>query len=303
MEMKVLEGEQSLKFEGIKNLKELKEYYKEYTQKFKDLIVVEEQEKEYKELLKELTQERKPLKDARAGVNKYLTSETKKILKDIDEVTDLLNNVIEPIKKALDNLTEERRLKRIECKKEVTKDILKELNECICTANKEYKLDIEFVLFDEKWVNMKDDDIFQLIYSETENIKRFIKTLKNNKKMVDIIAEKFKNEYDLKSRIDIENLDLTDIGSIEKELEKRAIRQQEIEIEAEEKIKEEIKRQQEKKEKEEEEKKQQELKRQQEIAENKNKNDVTIKFLAITKKQALDLLEFIKGNKINYKVV
>jgi len=293
----------------VTNLQDLKKYYIEYTAKFQNLVVLDEQEKEYKELLSEIKKERTPLKNARVGVNKYLTAETKKILAEIDEVTKLLDEVIKPIETALNELSENRRIKRLNEKKEKFAQRLNELNEAIAEANQEYKLNIELVEFDENWVKFKDEDIDKVISDRAEQITNTVKTVKNNLKMIVIVADKLKNEYDLKSEIDTENIDITDIEAIETELEKRANKQQEIEINAEIAAKERLEREIKK----EIETTKEEIKTNENIEvieekkeiENKkvSEKDVTLFFPAISKEKAKLLLKILQENEINYQVI
>ena len=96
-EVKILQGSTSLVYEGITNLEELKVFAEEKASKYKNIVVTDENIKECETQIKEITPYRTDIKKFRATVNKNLKTKLEEQLKQIDDITNIFTEVIEPV--------------------------------------------------------------------------------------------------------------------------------------------------------------------------------------------------------------
>ena len=257
--IEIIEGKQVLEIDGVSNVEEMKMYYKNYAKQFQDLVILDEQEKDYKEILKEMKGTRKPLKELRTRIRKELDEKKSFILSDFDEMVKYLDEAIKPLSEKLDTFAEDRKRAKIKKKKDKFMQSIIDINELIKTIDNPF-LVIEEVEWNDKWNNTRDELINEEITKICNHIKEIVDTADDKIETAELIADKFKNEYDLKTKIDHmdlkENLYKT-VSEVKEILENMAIKQQVKEAEIEEEIQARLKRKEEKerKEKEKEEKK------------------------------------------------
>ena len=127
--MKVENGLVELKFNGVKNLKIIEEMIKEKAEKYKGIAVTEDTLKECKETLEEIKPVRADIKKVRASVNKELTALVKGQLQEIDNITNILTEVIEPKENGIEFFEEQKRTAKIEMKKNKYIPLINEINE------------------------------------------------------------------------------------------------------------------------------------------------------------------------------
>src|SRR5574344_1127151 len=127
--MKVENGLVELKFNGVKNLKIIEEMIKEKAEKYKGIAVTEDTLKECKETLEEIKPVRADIKKVRVTVNKELTALVKGQLQEIDNITNILTEVIEPIETGIEFFEEQKRIAKIEAKKNKYLPLIQQINE------------------------------------------------------------------------------------------------------------------------------------------------------------------------------
>lgn len=292
--VKVLEGQQVIQFEGVTNLDQLLKIYTKFAEQYKGLVVVEGEEKAYKEMVEELKKERTPLKNVRTAMNKQLKELSKIELEKMDKVIAVLDEVIKPIENGLEVLADEKRQIKIKKKQDKFMPLLDELNQIISDIDLPY-FELEQVGWQESWNNKKDSDIDMEITKLTEEIKTKIKTSKNARATAELIADKFKNEYDLKVKIDIEVLKgdiYLDVAELTEKIDELALKQQELELAVEEKVIEEVEHKQEKK----------EVKKVvvTDVNIEEKTKTIILKFPDLEKSKAMMLMEFLTDNGITY---
>ena len=251
MEIEVLEGQQVIKFEGVTNLEQLLEVYTSYAEQYKGLVVVEGEEKNYKNIVEDLKEKRTPLTKVRATMNKQFKAITKTELEKMDKVITVLTNVINPIENGLEVFAEEKRQAKLNKKLDKFMPLIDELNNVISQVDLPH-FELNGIEWNDKWNNKKDTDIDMLISKLTDETINKIKAAKNARATAELIAEKVENEYDLKGKINLEVLKgdiYLDVSELTEKIEGLAMKQQELEIEIEEKIQAEIKEKQIKEEK------------------------------------------------------
>lgn len=289
-EIKILQGSTNLVYEGITNLAELKEFAEEKASKYKNIVVTDENIKECETQIKEITPYRTDIKKFRATVNKNLKSKLDEQLKQIDDITSIFTEVIEPVTSKIEEYKELKRIEKLEKKKEIFRERLNEINKDLESVNKNlFHTQVELLEFKEEWVNKKDKDIEIIIESEVINRNNLIKSFTERVENVKTYCELLKNQYDLKTSISWEFLrDIIYSDNYKEELERMAQMQVEKEVEIIE-VHEEIK---------EVEKEFEEIKKVekvQEILKNENIKEFKVKIQTVIKAESEEILK----NKIN----
>ena len=242
--VKIVEVKQVVEFDGVVNVEEVYNFYKDYVKKFDNLVILDNQEKDYKEILKEIKTERIPLKKIRSELNKFLKVASKNELEKLDNVIDLLDGAVEPIETALKEMAKNRKLNKVRKKKNKFMQSIIDINEIVDAIDKPYLI-IEKVEWKESWNVSRDELVDKEIIEMCEDIKKQIDQADDKIKTAKMIADKVKNDYDLKSDIDYmelkEDLYLS-VSIVEDRIEGFGMRQQEIELKAEEQVKEQLKR-------------------------------------------------------------
>ena len=289
-EIKILQGSTNLVYEGITNLAELKEFAEEKASKYKNIVVTDENVKECETQIKEIIPYRTDIKKFRATVNKNLKVKLDEQLKQIDDITSIFTEVIEPVTSKIEEYKELKRIEKLEKKKEIFRERLEEINKDLESVNKNlFHTQVELLEFKEEWVNKKDKDIEIIIESEVINRNNLIKSFTERVENVKTYCELLKNQYDLKTSISWEFLrDIIYSDNYKEELERMAQMQVEKEVEIIE-VHEEIK---------EVEKEFEEIKKiekVQEILKNENIKEFKVKIQTVIKAESEEILK----NKIN----
>lgn len=232
-EIKILQGSTNLVYEGITNLAELKEFAEEKASKYKNIVVTDENVKECETQIKEIIPYRTDIKKFRAIVNKNLKAKLDEQLKQIDDITSIFTEVIEPVTSKIEEYKELKRIEKLEKKKEIFRERLEEINKDLESVNKNlFHTQVELLEFKEEWVNKKDKDIEIIIESEVINRNNLIKSFTERVENVKTYCELLKNQYDLKTSISWEFLrDIIYSDNYKEELERMAQMQVEKEVE------------------------------------------------------------------------
>lgn len=243
MEIAIKEGQTALQVLSVINLEEVHKKLDAELDIYKNYIVTEQTEKQDKETLESLKTLRKPVKDLRAKVNKELKAITENELKKIDDITAKLDAVIKPIESGLDIFAEERRLKKRAYKDEKFISVITDINNTIESIDIPF-LTLEQVTFNEEWYNMADDKIMFALDDILKNTLDKIQTAKDRIELMTMYAAGIKEQYLLKSEIDIYfkgQLYSLPVAELKEMIEEKAVEQHKIENVVIEKVQEEIK--------------------------------------------------------------
>lgn len=300
MSMKVENGLVELKFNGVKNLQTIGKLVRETAEKHKGIVVTEETLKDCKETLEEIKPVRADIKKVRASVNKELTALVKGQLQEIDDITNILTEVIEPIEQGIEYFTEQQRTAKLEAKKAKFSEHILAVNAQLKSLSMPLFYELPIVTFSDDWVNKSEDAILQILLDTAEQIKKDI-AAKNDR--IDLIKSHCKllqqewvldgdiNWLYLKKEIYEDNW--------KPKLEEMASYQQEQEFQVKEKEKVRIEREEETKRIEIERKHQQEIqviKEQVEIPASENKKDFKIRIDCVLSAESFEQIEtFIKS--------
>lgn len=206
-EVKILQGSTSLVYEGITNLEELKSFAEEKASKYKNIVVTDENIKECETQIKEITPYKTDIKKFRANVNKNLEARMKEQLKQIDDITKIFTEVIEPITTKIEEYKETQRQLKISNKKALFSDRINSINTDLELVNQNlFFAKIDLVEFKDEWANKKDKDIELIISDEVNNKNNKVKALTERLENVKTYCELLKSQYDLKTNIYWEHL-------------------------------------------------------------------------------------------------
>ncbi len=210
---------------------------KNKVEKYKNLVVTQDTRKELKELLdNDLKVDRKDLKDYRASLNKNLKSLSKSKLDEVDNIINNYNEVIKPIQEGLGRFAEVEKERRLQEKKDATKEKIAECNEVLKGLGNLRGMEVKEVEFLEEYANKKLVDIEMLIENQfVDESKRFQNAL-DRLELLEIKRDGLVKEYNVNSEIDvydIDNIFSRDKKEILEELEELVIKRANLEIELE----------------------------------------------------------------------
>lgn len=206
-EVKILQGSTSLVYEGITNLEELRVFAEEKASKYKNIVVTDENVKECETQIKEITPYRTDIKKFRANVNKNLKVKLEEHLKQIDDITNIFTEVIEPVATKIEEYKETQRQLKISNKKALFNDRINSINTDLELVNQNlFFAKINLVEFKDEWANKKDKDIELIISDEVNNKNNQVKALTERLESVKTYCELLKSQYDLKTNISWEYL-------------------------------------------------------------------------------------------------
>ncbi len=206
-EVKILQGNTSLIYEGITNLEELKVFAEEKASKYKNIVVTDKNVKECELQIKEITPYRTDIKKFRATVNKNLEAKLKEQLKQIDDITKIFTEVIEPVTTKIEEYKETQRQLKLSNKKSLFSDRINSINTDLEMVNQNlFFAKIDLVEFKEEWANKKDKDIEVIIDTEVNNRNNQVKALTERLENVKTYCELLKSQYDLKTNVSWEYL-------------------------------------------------------------------------------------------------
>jgi len=324
MKFEIKEGQSELLFAGVTNIAELREFAIKKSEEYKDIQVTEANIKLAEKDINELKPYRTKVKKYRAALNKELKSRVAEKLEEVDDITSIFNEVIEPVEKKIEEYREARRIKRLADKKAKFQPEIDKINHVLSQAETLF-VEVEMLEFAEAWANKKDEDIIELLnkfVDETENKLAFYKA---RIEAVETNCKLFKSEYDLAGEINWKVLGrkiyddnykdlLDDLAGTQQEqevaaaerAEKEAIRAAE-KAEAERIRKAEVEKEQkaelERLEKEREQQRKQKEKKK-ELARQKLAKKKKVKFeMNLTKLQTENLKEYLFENQIDYIVI
>src|SRR5574344_945934 len=174
MSMKVENGLIELKFNGVKNLQTIGKLVRETAEKYKGIVVTEDTLKDCKETLEEIKPVRADIKKVRASVNKELTTLVKGRLQEIDDITNILTEVIEPIEQGIEYFMEQQRTAKLEAKKAQFAQHIIAINTELESFPMPLFYELPVVTFLDDWVNKSENAITQILLDAAEQIKKDI---------------------------------------------------------------------------------------------------------------------------------
>jgi hypothetical protein len=200
MKFEIKEGQSKFLFAGVTNIAELREFATEKSEEYKDIQVTEANIKLAEKDINELKPYRTKVKKYRAALNKELKSRVAEKLEEVDDITSIFNEVIEPVEKKIEEYREAKRIKRLADKKAKFQPEIDKINHVLSQAETLF-VEVEMLEFAEDWANKKDEDIIELLnkfVDETENKLAFYKA---RIEAVETNCKLFKSEYDLAGEI------------------------------------------------------------------------------------------------------
>jgi len=312
--MNIENGKEIIEFDGIVNLEQVRVEALQIADKYRDIILEDNNIKEAKKIVKELKEPRKEIKSYRAAVNKFLTAAKKSKLADIDDITAIFNDVLQPLENKINMYTEEIKARKLAAKKSEFQEQIEKNNEDLKTISENLPyFEYTAIHFNDEWANKSITAISNELNKQIENqrfeIERKIERIENIKTNCRL----FKTEYELAGDIDWEQLRERIYQDNWKELlENMAMTQQTQELAAIERAEERMKREEERKEeekqrqlekerrtKEEEERKKLEEKKLKVEPNEEKKITYTLKITS-SKTKALQLKEYLTNNNIEY---
>lgn len=178
--MKIENGVVELKYNGIKNLETIGKIVREKAEKYKGIVVTDDNLKESKETLEEIKPVRTDIKKIRAEVNKELTALVKNKLSEIDNITTILDEVIIPIEKGIEFFTEQQRNAKLEAKKKQFTQHINAVNAELESLALPLFYELPKVEFLEDWASKSEKAITQILLDTAEEIKKEI-SVKNDR--------------------------------------------------------------------------------------------------------------------------
>lgn len=301
MDIAIKEGNTAIEILSVINLEEVHAKLDAELEIYKNYQVTEATEKSDKDTLDSLKELRKPIKDLRAKLNKELKAKTEIELKKVDDITAKLDAVIKPIEAGLDIFAEDRRLKKRAYKDTKFIDVITDINNTIEAIDIPF-LTLEKVTFKEEWYNMADDKITVVLDDVLRVILDKIQSAKDRIEMMTMYAAGIKEQYMLKSDIDIYfkgQLYSLMVAELMEMIEEKAIEQHKIENVVIEKVQEEIKIKE-------------EIVKREEVAkveatkvkiESEKKYDVTLRMLSMPISTAKELIEWLNSKNIKTETI
>ena len=187
--MKVENGLVELKFNGVKNLQIIGKMVRETAEKYKGIVVTEETIKDCKTTLEEIKPIRADIKKVRASVNKELTALVKGQLQEIDNITNILTEVIEPIENGIEFFEEQKRIAKIEAKKNKYIPLINEINEELKKEELPYFYNLNLLEWKDEMAN-KSEIALQADFREFYEFQ--IKDINSKKDRVKLILSQCK---------------------------------------------------------------------------------------------------------------
>ena len=203
--VEIKRGQNQLIFEGVTNLKELKEFAEEKASNYKNIVVTEENVTECKKVLQEVKPYRTQIKKYRAALNKELKSRVSEKLEEVDNITGIFDDVINPVQSKIDEYTEQKRVERLERKKTKFQPEIDKINEKLSQADALF-VEVEYLEFDEDWANKKESDIVEILNQFVVDQENKLAFYKARIETVETECKLLKNEYDLAGEINWEIL-------------------------------------------------------------------------------------------------
>lgn len=189
MSMKVENGIVELKFNGVKNLQTIGKLVRETAEKYKGIAVTEDTLKECKETLEEIKPVRADIKKVRASVNKELTALVKGQLQEIDNITNILTEVIEPIENGIEFFEEQKRRAKIEFKKNKYLPLIQQINEELKKEELPYFYNLNLLEWKDEMAN-KSEIALQADFKEFYEFQ--IKDINSKKDRINLIIAQCK---------------------------------------------------------------------------------------------------------------
>lgn len=187
--MKVENGLVELKFNGVKNLQTIGEMVREKAEKYRGIVVTEDTLKECKETLEEIKPVRADIKKVRASVNKELTALVKGQLQEIDNITNILTEVIEPIENGIEFFEEQKRMAKIEMKKNKYLPLIQKINEELKKEELPYFYNLNLLEWKDEMAN-KSEIALQTDFIEFYELQ--IKDINSKKDRIKLIVAQCK---------------------------------------------------------------------------------------------------------------
>lgn len=195
--MKVENGLVELKFNGVKNLQTIGKMVRETAEKYRGIAVTEDTLKGCKETLEEIKPVRADIKKVRASVNKELTALVKGQLQEIDDITNILTEVIEPIEQGIEHFAEQQRVAKLEAKKTQFAQHIIAVNAELESLPLPLFYELSIITFSDDWANKSENAITQILLDTAEQIKKDISAKNDRIDLIKSHCKLLQQEWDL----------------------------------------------------------------------------------------------------------
>ena len=205
--MNIEKGQEIIEYKGVVNLQVVREEAMQIADKYRDIVLADNNIKEAKKMVTELKAPRREIKAYRASVNKLLKSAIKDKLTEIDSITNIFNEVLQPLEYKIDEYAENIRIRKIETKKA-------EFNEQIDSVNNDLKeiaerlpyFEYQLIHFNDEWANYSLTKITNELNRQVENQRADIERKLERIDNIKTSCRLFQSEYELAGGIDWKQL-------------------------------------------------------------------------------------------------
>ena len=205
--MNIEKGQEIIEYKGVVNLQVVREEAIKIADKYRDIVLADNNIREAKKMVTELKAPRREIKAYRASVNKLLKSAIKDKLTEIDSITNIFNEVLQPLEYKIDEYAENIRIRKIETKKA-------EFNEQIDSVNNDLKeiaerlpyFEYQLIHFNDEWANYSLTKITNELNRQVENQRADIERKLERIDNIKTSCRLFQSEYELAGGIDWKQL-------------------------------------------------------------------------------------------------
>ena len=205
--MNIEKGQEIIEYKGVVNLGIVREEAIKIADKYRDIVLADNNIKEAKKMVTELKAPRKEIKAYRASVNKLLKSAIKDKLTEIDSITNIFNEVLQPLEYKIDEYAENIRIRKIETKKAEFKEQIDSVNNDLKEiAERLPYFEYQLIHFNDEWANYSltkiTNELNRQVESQRVDIERKLERIDNIKTSCQL----FQSEYELAGEIDWKQL-------------------------------------------------------------------------------------------------
>ena len=205
--MNIEKGQEIIEYKGVVNLGIVREEAIKIADKYRDIVLADNNIKEAKKMVTELKAPRKEIKAYRASVNKLLKSAIKDKLTEIDSITNIFNEVLQPLEYKIDEYAENIRIRKIETKKAEFKEQIDSVNNDLKEiAERLPYFEYQLIHFNDEWANYSLTKITNELNRQVENQRADIERKLERIDNIKTSCRLFQSEYELAGGIDWKQL-------------------------------------------------------------------------------------------------
>jgi len=205
--MNIEKGQEIIEYKGVVNLQVVREEAIKIADKYRDIVLADSNIKEAKKMVTELKAPRREIKAYRASVNKLLKSAIKDKLTEIDSITNIFNEVLQPLEYKIDEYAENIRIRKIETKKAEFKEQIDSVNNDLKEiAERLPYFEYQLIHFNDEWANYSLTKITNELNRQVENQRADIERKLERIDNIKTSCRLFQSEYELAGEIDWKQL-------------------------------------------------------------------------------------------------